>query len=109
MLLDIGYEDTVDELINLIRQLDFPLANCKYLVATHADADHVQGFQKAKEMLPGSQLVAHFEAKKILESGDRIASFAEIPMQGISIEMPCGLICAPSSSIFSKPGARPGY
>lgn len=39
-------------------------------------------------MLPGSQLVAHFEAKKILESGDRIASFAEIPMQGISIEMP---------------------
>ena len=64
MLLDIGYEDTVDELINLIRQLDFPLANCKYLVATHADADHVQGFQKAKEMLPGSQLVAHFEAKK---------------------------------------------
>ena len=51
MLLDIGYEDTVDELINLIRQLDFPLANCRYLVATHADADHVQGFQKAKEML----------------------------------------------------------
>ena len=32
MLLDIGYEDTVDELIDLIRQLDFPLANCKYLV-----------------------------------------------------------------------------
>ncbi len=88
MLLDIGYEDTVDELINLIRQLDFPLANCKYLVATHADADHVQGFQKAKEMLTGSQLVAHPEAKQILESGDRIASFAEIPMQGISIEMP---------------------
>ena len=88
MLLDIGYEDTVEELIDLIRQLDFPLANCKYLVATHADADHVQGFQKAKEMLPGSQLIAHPEAKQILESGDRIASFAEIPAQGISIEMP---------------------
>ena len=88
MLLDIGYEDTAVELIDLIRQLDFPLASCKYLVATHADADHVQGFHKAKEMLPGSLLVAHPEAKRILESGDRIASFAEIPAQGISIEMP---------------------
>ena len=30
MLLDIGYEDTVEELINLIRQMDFPLANWRY-------------------------------------------------------------------------------
>lgn len=88
MLLDIGYADTVDEIINLIRQMDFPLANCKYLVATHADADHVQGFHRAKELLPGSRLVTHPDAKAILESGDRIASFAEIPAQGISIEMP---------------------
>lgn len=88
MLLDIGYTDTVEELINLIRQMDFPLANCKYLVATHADADHVQGFTRAKELLPGSQLIAHPDAKVILETNDRIASFAEIPAQGISIEMP---------------------
>ncbi len=88
MLLDIGYEDTVDELVDMIRQMDFPLANCRYLVATHADADHVQGLQRAKELLPGSKLVAHAAAKKILESGDRIASFAEIPAQDISIEMP---------------------
>ena len=88
MLLDIGYEDTVDELVDLIRQMDFPLANCRYLVATHADADHVQGFHRAKELLPGSILVAHPEAKRILESGDRIASFAEIPAQDISIAMP---------------------
>ena len=88
MLLDIGYQDTVDELVDMIRQMDFPLANCRYLVATHADADHVQGLQRAKELLPGSKLVAHAAAKKILESGDRIASFAEIPAQGISIEMP---------------------
>lgn len=88
MLLDIGYEDTVDELIELIRQLDFPLVNCRYLVATHADADHVQGFHRAKALLPGAQLVAHPEAKVILESGDRIASFAEIPAQQISISMP---------------------
>jgi hydroxyacylglutathione hydrolase len=88
MLLDIGYEDTVEELINLIRQMDFPLANCKYLVATHADADHVQGFLRAKELLPGSQLVAHPAARRILEANDRIASFAEIPAQNISIAMP---------------------
>ena len=88
MLLDIGYQDTVDELVDMIRQMDFPLANCRYLVATHADADHVQGLQRAKELLPGSKLVAHTAAKKILESGDRIASFAEIPAQDISIEMP---------------------
>jgi glyoxylase-like metal-dependent hydrolase (beta-lactamase superfamily II) len=88
MLLDIGYQDTVDVLVDMIRQMDFPLANCRYLVATHADADHVQGLQRAKELLPGSELVAHSAAKKILESGDRIASFAEIPAQDISIEMP---------------------
>ncbi|MCA9058810.1 MAG: MBL fold metallo-hydrolase, partial [Planctomycetaceae bacterium] len=92
MLLDIGYEDTVDELINLIRQLDFPLANCRYLVATHADADHIQGFHRAKELLPGSKIIAHPEAKRILESGDRIASFAEIPAQDISIDLPPMLI-----------------
>lgn len=88
MLLDIGYEDTVEELIDLIRQMDFPLANCRYLVATHADADHVQGMHRALQLLPGSQLVAHPEARRILESGDRIASFAEIPAQEISIAMP---------------------
>src|SRR5205809_978540 len=37
LLIDIGYEDTVREIIDLIRQLDFPLSQCKYLVVTHAD------------------------------------------------------------------------
>ncbi len=87
-LVDIGYEDTVDEIIDMIRQMDFPLSNCRYLIATHADADHVQGLQRAAELLPGSVTVAHPAAKKILEEGDRIASFAEIPAQQISIEMP---------------------
>jgi len=88
MLIDIGYEDTVEEIVEMIRQMDFPLASCKYLIATHADADHVQGLRRASEMLPGSVTVAHRDAKRILEEGDRIASFAEIPAQGISIAMP---------------------
>lgn len=88
LLTDIGYEDTVDELIDLVRQLDFSLVNCRYLVATHADADHVQGFLRAKELLPEAKLVAHPDARRILESNDRIASFAEIPAQNISIELP---------------------
>ena len=33
LLIDIGYEDTVSEIIEMIRQMDFPLANCKYLIA----------------------------------------------------------------------------
>ena len=39
MLIDIGYEDTVAEIIDMIRRIDFSLANCRYLVATHADVD----------------------------------------------------------------------
>ena len=39
LLIDIGYEDTIPEIIELIRQMDFPLAGCKYLVASHADVD----------------------------------------------------------------------
>ncbi|MEP3480655.1 MAG: MBL fold metallo-hydrolase [Fuerstiella sp.] len=87
-LIDIGYEDTVAEIIDLIRDMDFPLANCRYLIATHADADHVQGLKKASDMLPQAVTVGHPETKRILEEGDRIASFAEIPAQQISLMMP---------------------
>ncbi len=51
LLVDIGFEDTVDEIVQLIRQLDFPLSKCKTIVATHADADHIQGLAKAKQLL----------------------------------------------------------
>ena len=51
VLIDTGYDEVVDELLELIRQLDFPFANCKLLIATHADVDHIQGLAKAKEML----------------------------------------------------------
>lgn len=87
-LIDIGYEDSVAEIIDLIRDMDFPLANCRYLIATHADADHVQGLKKASDMLPQAVTVGHPETKRILEEGDRIASYAEIPAQQISLMMP---------------------
>lgn len=88
MLIDIGYEDTVDEIIELIRQLDFPLQNCKYLVATHADVDHIQGLKHAHEQMPNAKTVAHPEAIELLAKGDRIVTYAEISAQGISIDLP---------------------
>lgn len=88
LLIDIGYEDTVTEIVELIRQMDFPLANCKYLIATHADVDHVQGLKKAKELLPTAATVGHPDAIRALAEGDRIMTYAEIAAQGISIDMP---------------------
>lgn len=88
LLIDIGYEDTVREIIELIRQLDFPLSQCKYLVVTHADADHIQGLKVAQELLPQAQAVGHPLAKVALAEADRILTYAEIPAQGISINLP---------------------
>ena len=88
LLIDIGYEDTVAELVELIRQMGFPLANCRYLVVTHADVDHVQGMARAKELLPDAKLVGHPAAAKLLEEGERISTYAEIAAQGISIDLP---------------------
>src|SRR5260221_1546801 len=88
LLIDIGYEDTAREIIDLIRQMDFPLSQCKYLVVTHADADHIQGLKLAQELLPGAKAVGHPLAKIALAEADRILTYAEIPAQGISINLP---------------------
>jgi glyoxylase-like metal-dependent hydrolase (beta-lactamase superfamily II) len=88
LLIDIGYEDTLDVIIKLIREMDFPLANCRYLVATHADVDHVQALRRAKEILPQAKVVGHRHAAKLLATGERIMTYAEIAAQGISIPMP---------------------
>ena len=88
LLIDIGYEDTVREIVDLIRQLDFPLSQCKYLVVTHADADHIQGLKLAQDLLPQAQAVGHPLAKTALAEPDRILTYAEIPAQGISINLP---------------------
>ena len=87
LLIDIGYEDTVDEFIETIRQLDFPFARCKTLLATHADVDHTQGLAHAKQVLR-TTVSAHPLAAKPLESGDKLWTFAQIPSQGIDMEMP---------------------
>ncbi len=88
LLIDIGYEDTVGEIVEMIRRMDFPLANCRYLVATHADVDHIQGLKKAKELLPSAEIVGHPEAAQALATGDRILTYAEITAQEISIDLP---------------------
>ncbi len=87
ILIDIGYEDMVDEIIEVIRQLDFPFSQCRMLVATHADVDHVQGMAKAKRILR-APLAAHPKAVAAISTGDRISTFAEIAAQDIHLEMP---------------------
>src|SRR5262249_5051841 len=57
-LIDIGYEDTVAEIVDLIRQMDFNLSRCRMLIATHADADHIQGIAKARELVK-TKVAAH--------------------------------------------------
>jgi len=86
-LIDIGYEDAVDDCLELIRQLDFPFSKCTTLIASHADVDHIQGLAKAKQILKTS-VTCHPTAAKKLESGDKIATFAEIAAQNIFLEMP---------------------
>lgn len=87
VLIDIGYEETVDEFVELIRQLDFPLSKCKTLIATHADVDHIQGLAKAKQMLR-TTVTSHPLAVDPLQSGDKLMTFAEIKAQGIQMDMP---------------------
>ena len=87
VMIDIGYQDTVDEIVELIRQLDFPLSQCKTVIATHADADHIQGLAKVKQMLR-TTVSAHPLAVAPLEDGDKLKTYAEIEAQGIHLEMP---------------------
>ena len=86
-LIDIGYEDAVDECLEIIRQLDFPFSKCVTLIASHADVDHIQGFAKAKQILK-TTVTAHPLAAKPLETGDKLMTYAEIAAQNIHLEMP---------------------
>ncbi len=89
LLIDIGYLDSVDEIIELIRQMDFNLSTCKMIIATHADADHIQGLSHAKDVLK-TKVAAHPLSVAPLESGDEIQTYASIKAQGIEIPLtPC--------------------
>src|SRR5947208_8019102 len=87
LLIDIGYLDTVPEIVDLIRQMDYNLSTCKMLIATHADADHIQGCARSKELLK-AKVAAHPLSVEPLESGDTIQTYASIKAQGIEIPMP---------------------
>jgi glyoxylase-like metal-dependent hydrolase (beta-lactamase superfamily II) len=87
VLLDVGLADSLDEVIDTVRRLDFPLSRCKALVATHADADHVQGLAAARERLK-ARTVAHPHAAERLERGEVVETFARITAQGFDIPMP---------------------
>jgi glyoxylase-like metal-dependent hydrolase (beta-lactamase superfamily II) len=87
ILIDIGYEETTPEILEMVRQLDFPFQRCKTLVATHADVDHIQGLAKAKSILK-TTVSAHPLAAASLSVGDRLKTFALIEAQGIDLEMP---------------------
>lgn len=87
LLIDIGFEDTVGEIVELIRQMDFSLSACKMIIATHADADHIQGVNRARELLK-TKVAAHPTSVEPLETGDVIMTFASIKAQGIEIPMP---------------------
>ncbi len=87
LLIDIGYLDHVDEVIELIRKMDFNLSTCKMIVATHADADHIQGLARARELLR-TQVAAHPASVEPIESGDPITTFAAIKAQNFEVPMP---------------------
>ena len=87
LIIDIGYLETVSEIVEMIRQMDFPLSACKMLVATHADADHTQGLARAKDLLK-TRVAAHPLAVEPLESGDQVTTYALIKAQDIDIPMP---------------------
>lgn len=87
LLIDIGYLDTVDEIVELIRKMDFNLSMCKMIIATHADADHIQGIARAKELMK-TKVAAHPLTVEPLESGDEIMTYATIKAQDFAIPMP---------------------
>ena len=87
VMIDIGYEEVVEEIVELVRELDFPFSQCKTLIATHADVDHIQGLARAKQIFK-TDVSAHPLAAEPLKTGDPIKTFAKIEAQNIDMEMP---------------------
>ena len=47
VLIDIGFRRRSTTSSSSIRQMDFSLSGCQAIIATHADADHIQGWAHA--------------------------------------------------------------
>ena len=41
VLIDVGLLDDLTDVLEMIRQMNFRLSDCKMVIASHADADHV--------------------------------------------------------------------
>lgn len=87
MLLDIGYDETLQDILDMVREMGFSLAQCKYVVASHADVDHIQALAKLRPLVPQAKFVGHPAAVKILADAEPISTYAEIAAQEISIEL----------------------
>jgi hydroxyacylglutathione hydrolase len=87
ILIDVGFLDELPEVLELIRQMNFRLAACKLILATHADADHTQGLARARELLK-CKVAAHPRSVAPLQEGDEVLTYARIDAQNIHIPMP---------------------
>jgi len=65
VIIDIGYEDTVDEIINMIREIDLPFSGCQSLIATHADVDEAQGIDMSMPPVEVEQLINEGDIIKV--------------------------------------------
>jgi glyoxylase-like metal-dependent hydrolase (beta-lactamase superfamily II) len=86
-LMDVGFLDELNDVLELTRQMGFSLSACKLILATHADVDHTQGLARAREILK-CPVAAHPRSVEALEHGDEILTYARIDAQGIQIPMP---------------------
>src|SRR6267378_41569 len=75
LLIDIGFLQTVEPIVELIRKMDFKLSTCKMVIATHADVDHIQGLNRARELLR-TKTAAHPNSVEAIETGDGILTYA---------------------------------
>ena len=89
VLIDVGFLDDLTDVQEMIRQMNFRLSDCKMVIASHADADHVQALSRAREILK-CKVAAHPKSVHPLETGDEIATYARIDAQNILIPIqPC--------------------
>lgn len=120
VLIDIGYLETVEEIVELIRKMDYNLSTCKMIIATHADADHIQGLARAKQLLK-TQVAAHPHTAALLEAADEIQTYATIKAQNFVIPMPrCQIdlllnegdvieVGTQKLTVWHTPGHTPGH